>query len=607
MHLERLQVEEGFLSGLDVKFTPGLNVIIGARGTGKTSLIELIRFCLDVNSTTSDATKRSREHALSILGAGQVTAALLTGEQRTLVSRTASDSPQSTSSFPKPIVFSQTEIETVGLESSGRLRLIDGFISNQNSDEAEEKQIVSTVASLTTEVVELKRELDDLQVHLRDIPLLEAELNAVLVQETKVASSSLILQQKTESLKKVAEAISLQAVSESNLMRAQADIYNWYVKIKEAQDFVFTGGDGINGILTQHHKVLESTRQNLKSAHDSISNVWHQLEAEKKSINAQKLISESQARDARQELEVLQSGAGLVMRKGQELRERKAQLDSLSNIYKSKLSAHARLLERRNDAFDRLDGIRSQRFSVREQIVQSLNKALSPNIRISIVRNGQPSKYTALISELLKGSGVKYNDIAPQISNAISPRLLLESVENFDANLVSESIGINIERAARILTHLKQTDLGMLATIDLEDEIGMQLLDGADYKDISALSTGQRCTVILPIVLSHRDRIVIVDQPEDHIDNAFITSTLIKAIVSRNPNSQIIFSTHNPNIPVLGAADNVIHLGSDGKRGFVLDKGSLNDSTVVKAISTVMEGGAEAFLRRASFYSQSSL
>ena len=47
MHIERLQVEaEGFLSGLDVQFVEGLNVIIGARGTGKTSIVELIRFCL---------------------------------------------------------------------------------------------------------------------------------------------------------------------------------------------------------------------------------------------------------------------------------------------------------------------------------------------------------------------------------------------------------------------------------------------------------------------------------------------------------------------------------------------------------------------------------
>ena len=45
MYIQRVQVDEGFLDGLDITFTSGLNAIIGSRGTGKTSLIELIRFC----------------------------------------------------------------------------------------------------------------------------------------------------------------------------------------------------------------------------------------------------------------------------------------------------------------------------------------------------------------------------------------------------------------------------------------------------------------------------------------------------------------------------------------------------------------------------------
>jgi|SRR6267378_460345 len=43
MHIERVQVEEGFLDGIDVDLVPGLNVVIGTRGTGKTSLMALSR------------------------------------------------------------------------------------------------------------------------------------------------------------------------------------------------------------------------------------------------------------------------------------------------------------------------------------------------------------------------------------------------------------------------------------------------------------------------------------------------------------------------------------------------------------------------------------
>ena len=108
--------------------------------------------------------------------------------------------------------------------------------------------------------------------------------------------------------------------------------------------------------------------------------------------------------------------------------------------------------------------------------------------------------------------------------------------------------------------------------------------------------------MILPLILQHSGRVLIVDQPEDHIDNAFIADTLIVSVLARMANSQIIFSTHNPNIPVLGNADRVIQLSSDGRRGFPLLVSDLDDPSVIDAITTVMEGGAEAFKKRATFY-----
>ena len=149
---------------------------------------------------------------------------------------------------------------------------------------------------------------------------------------------------------------------------------------------------------------------------------------------------------------------------------------------------------------------------------------------------------------------------------------------------------------------MKEADLAAIATVAVEDYVTFSLLDGSDHKDIADLSTGQRCTVILPLVLRHTDRLLIVDQPEDHIDNAFIVDTLIRSILARASDGQILFSTHNANIPVLGNADFVVQLGSDGKRGFPLAAAPLGTGQIVNAITLVMEGGAEAFQRRATFY-----
>jgi hypothetical protein len=95
---------------------------------------------------------------------------------------------------------------------------------------------------------------------------------------------------------------------------------------------------------------------------------------------------------------------------------------------------------------------------------------------------------------------------------------------------------------------------------------------------------------------------LIVDQPEDHLDNAFIASTLVTALKRRDLGDQLIFSSHNANIPVLGEADRVIVMQSDGERGYASHQGELDYPVTVKHITRVMEGGIEAFTTRSEFY-----
>ena len=122
------------------------------------------------------------------------------------------------------------------------------------------------------------------------------------------------------------------------------------------------------------------------------------------------------------------------------------------------------------------------------------------------------------------------------------------------------------------------------------------------YRNTQVLSTGQRCTVVLPILMRHVDRPVIVDQPEDNLDNAFIVETLVVGLARRGAEGQVICATHNPNIPVLGNAAYVVEMDADGRRGFARNQGELDEPAIVEAITKVMEGGREAFARRAEFY-----
>lgn len=609
MYIERIQIEEGFLNGFDVSPRVGLNVIIGARGTGKTSLIELIRFCLNVDGYTTETGRRSREHALSVLGSGQITLTLVDGDRRIVVSRSANEAgPRMSGPFLPPIILSQTEIETVGLQPGGRLRLLDGFLGDQRAIAAAEADAIATVRSMTAEADTIRKDIEQLNGLLAELPSIEEQLAELAPQEKQLAALSADAQTKTGQLTVLSGTISAKGVASATVHRFQAAVANWRVALARVQAMggaegwpTNAGADPLSEARTRvakAHQYIASALQELAAVEDATRQIASRFESEK-------IGYEDQARALRRDIEGLQSGAGDIARRGQALRERKAQLESLRGVLATRNAAMQSAVARRSAALDALEATRTQRYEARAQAANQLNQVLGPRIRVAVMRGGQTDAFATALTDALRGSGLRYNDMVGTLAQRISPRELLEAVENDDYDLVATRGSLTLDRAAKAVMALKEADLGSIATVSVEDYVTFSLMDGADHKDIADLSTGQRCTVILPLVLRHVDRLLIVDQPEDHIDNAFIAETLIKSIIARPANSQLIFSTHNANIPVLGNADFVLQLGSDGRRGFPLVAAPLASAKVVQAISSIMEGGAEAFRRRAAFYAQS--
>lgn len=612
MHIARVQIEEGFLDGLDVSFVPGLNVIIGERGTGKTSLIELVRFCLGVRGYTSDSERRSRDHALSILGSGQVIVTMSDGEREVTVTRTASDeSPRKTSPYPRPIVFSQTEIETVGLRAQARLRLLDGFVGTQADSNPQEANSVAEVRSLTAEMKTLRHEINQLEGQINEIPELEKQIAELSPREQQLAKVSEEASKKKQQLDDISTNINASAVSVDAIGRFHNSISNWVSSLSsiscappKLEPWPRNSG---NDPLVDGRASVERAKTHLEAAKQELNRAMMDAEQQLKSFQKNKLDSEDHARHLRKEVEKLQAGAGEIVRQGQQLRQRRAQLMSLETVLGERKKALTVLARRRERSLDQLESVRVDRFNSRNAAANQLTKTLGPRIQVGVSRAGQFEGYSAAIADALRGSGLRYNELSTTLSSNVSPRELLEAIDSHDIEFITEATGITRDRAARALAQLGECDLGTLATVAVDDTVDFQLLDGVDYKGISELSTGQRCTVVLPLILRHIDRILIVDQPEDHIDNAFITETLIVSILARGVDSQIIFSTHNANIPVLGNADRVVHLASDGRRGFCRLNSSLDNEDIVSAISTVMEGGEEAFKQRATFYQRYGL
>jgi len=128
------------------------------------------------------------------------------------------------------------------------------------------------------------------------------------------------------------------------------------------------------------------------------------------------------------------------------------------------------------------------------------------------------------------------------------------------------------------------------------------------WQALEDLSTGQKATAVLLLLLLESDAPLIVDQPEDDLDNRFITEGVVPRMREEKQRRQFIFSTHNANIPVLGDAELIVGLSASGEaehghaRIAPEHMGSIDARPVRELVEEILEGGKEAFERRRRKY-----
>ena len=122
--------------------------------------------------------------------------------------------------------------------------------------------------------------------------------------------------------------------------------------------------------------------------------------------------------------------------------------------------------------------------------------------------------------------------------------------------------------------------------------------DGTDFRPISQASAGQRSAAMLAFLLAHGDEPLVLDQPEDDLDNHLIYDLVVRQMRENKLRRQIIVVTHNPNIVVNGDAEMVHALRFTNGQCVVEQSGSLQDVEIREEVCRIMEGGREAFSRR---------
>ena len=278
------------------------------------------------------------------------------------------------------------------------------------------------------------------------------------------------------------------------------------------------------------------------------------------------------------------------------------------------------------EKMDRWFELHCSRGDVLERVAREVEKQSEGDIRVEVRRGADVDGAFGLFRDSLKGSGARdewMRLLSVAIADSASPangwfkfveqiRPLAEMLPEDSASQplpscpLLEAAGFTagcMRKVAALLTTDRWLELLLTS---LEDKPVFYFRNGEGkeipFEDASA---GQQATALLRVLLSQSGGPLIIDQPEEDLDNAII-SQVVESIWAAKERRQLIFASHNANIVVNGDAELVIHCAyaEAHKRslGVIERAGSIDEPAICQVIRDVMEGGDKAFqLRRAKY------
>lgn len=622
--IRKLTVNGGFLDGLDVNFTDGLVCIIGGRGSGKTTILELVRYAMDrIPDAVADdkrALKRFKDLVAANLDHGTVEVEFETQEGLVYkVQRAAGQPPLVSDADGNPVdlsilesgilidaaIFSQNEVEEIALQSSYLREVIDRFCMRELDEVQHEiAQLVESLSANASDIVQIALEEQKCREASRDMPGYESKLAKVKEDVGKVQLDANLQEASSRKELRTRESAALERVrpvlldarrvltplqrgiagefqqvfAEDVLQGPNGAIFEdlratLRVEYAQFQEAVAAAG----GALAKMEEASEQARQALAVAHQPQESAYQEL-AKKHKAHQQLL----------QEMHNLTRQVAKLKSQQDEAETLKGRLSTLQEERGRMLAVFSDLTERR--------------FQIRAEMAKNISEQLNGRIQVRVEQNAEHSRYLEFLVNHRDPNFRQYNRPMERIAQKVPPSQLSRMAQTMDVDgLVSEAdIDEGFARATLKMLMTDPRTLFELEVICQEDVPYIELLVGNQWRASNKLSAGQMCSVVLPLLLLEAVAPLLVDQPEDNLDNRFVTDLLIEQIRSNRDRRQMILITHNPNIPVLGFADQVIAMRSDGERGWVESQG--NTDAMKGMIIELLEGGEKAFQARKEKY-----
>lgn len=603
MWISRIRVTGGFLNGLDVPLSPGLNVVIGPRGVGKTTFLELLRHAVGAqHAEQSPAAVRNRQAFLdAVLGTGEVIVDVESDDGGRHLVVDAKGGGQRLDLSRSVLVLGQNELEEIASDAPSRLNLLDlrtGAVG-EPSDRGE-------IEMLSGEIFDLQAELDERREESKKRERLVTDLDLFLSQETALLAGNTGKLSKQRDLLRQSEEVVISSDQDLERIRAVrgevAELLASHqrefdrLRATSARAQTLARAPAVRDALVQAAGLSQGVISALLTARTSLDTA--ESETRERNIGARE-----SAAPLREELEQAEAGLGQITAQLRNVHTALGALDENDAAVRGLEARRETLLERRGKLLDAVEQAEEALYETRADVARSTTAQIADNVVVVVDHLADTSEFRKFLQESLRGSSTRVT-LIESVAERVLPRQLLEMVESSDVSGLAAVADIAEDRAQKLIENLNERHLIQgLSQVRLADCVDFRLRDGSTDKSVDVLSTGQKCAVTLPIVLSERERTLILDQPEDHLDNAFLVTNIVSGLnTRRDRGAQTIVATHNANIPVLGSAENVVVLSSDGKVGRVDVRGPFNAKDVVERITRLMEGGREAFARRSAFY-----
>ena len=612
----------GFFRDGTLAFSKNLNAVIGGRGTGKSTLIESIRFALDLPSKGEK--KQLEALCRQNLGNAKVLLEVISKSHygnRYTISRRYGERPEvineqgepshltPTDLLPSIELLGQNEILEIEKDEDAKLELIHYFLPDRKNFNATMGSLRKKLAENRARIVKKREEIDSLE--------------SAVSQEKKYTEQFEYFQK----LGIANELNNVQLLEKEKRIkeRANMQIYlfeEWLGDYKDAFDVSFLQAENYAALpnadfIEKVAKILEALKQKMDALseqgeeHLKSAKAGFQIELESWQNNSAKITDELNQAIAQLPEQSGRSGKEI----GREFQSIAAQLTVVSrqreilNLQKKIVKA----LEKERELY--LKEYRNtvcNRYTAMTQSIEKLNKSLQGRVRISIARaqNRKSLKKFLLrlfvvVFDRIGSSRVKWIEGPETIDLVEWAQWIAEKKEQsfiaeykqygLTKGTVEKMLGMSLDRQLQ------------LQEIELKDVVKIELNTAHSgstehYVDLQNLSTGQKCTAILNLLLLGRDEPLIIDQPEDNLDNAFIAEHIVSDIRQSKTKRQFLFATHNANIPIFGDAELIAVLNSERDKGSIAYQGSIDQSDIQQQSAEILEGGKAAFKARQDKY-----